>query len=154
MDEGVNFVNAPLLAKQRGLQIVETSEDEDAIFQSAIHVRATCDGGETHTASGTIFGRAPMIVGFDGLQLDLEPKGPILITRHDDQPGVVGLLGTVLGSHRVNIRRIELGPATEMSPSGRGLATGVLALYDEPNQPVLAHIRSLEPVRAVRLVRL
>ena len=79
---------------------------------------------------------------------------PILITRHDDQPGVVGLLGTVLGSHRVNIRRIELGPATSMTPGGRGLATGVLSLYEEPSQPVLAHLRSLEPVREVRLVRL
>jgi len=154
LDEGVNLVNAPLLAKERGLQLLESREDSDEVFQSAIHVRVTCEGGETHAVSGAVFGRSPMIVRFDGLELDLEPKGAVLITRHDDQPGVVGLLGTVLGSHRVNIRRIELGPATSMTPSGRGLATGVLSLYEEPSQPVLAHVRSLEPVREVRLVRL
>jgi len=153
LDEGVNLVNAPLLAKQRGLQVLESREESDGVFQNAVHVRVTCDGGETHQVSGTMM-RTPMIVRFDGLDLDLEPKGAVLITRHDDQPGVVGLLGTVLGSHRVNIRRIELGPATEMSPSGRGLATGVLSLYEDPSQPVLAHVRSLEPIREVRLVRL
>jgi D-3-phosphoglycerate dehydrogenase / 2-oxoglutarate reductase len=154
LDEGVNFVNAPLLAKERGLHVLENREETDSTFQSALHVRATCDGGETHQVSGTLFGRTPTIVRFDGLQLDLEPKGILLITRHNDQPGVVGMLGTVLGSHRVNIRRIELGPATEMTPGGHGLATGVLSLYDEPSQAVLAHLRSLEPVREVRLVRL
>lgn len=154
LDQGVNLVNAPLLAKERGIQLLESRETTDAVFQSAVHVRATCDGGETHEVSGALFGRSIMIVRFDGLELDLEPKGAVLITRHDDQPGVVGLLGTVLGSHRVNIRRIELGPALEMTPAGRGLATGVLSLYEEPSGPVLAHLRSLEPVREVRLVRL
>jgi D-3-phosphoglycerate dehydrogenase len=154
LDEGVNLVNAPLLAKERGIHLLESREDHDEVFQSALHVRAGCDGGETHEVSGAVFGRSPMIVRFDGLELDLEPKGAVLITRHDDQPGVVGLLGTVLGSHRVNIRRIELGPATAMTPGGQGLATGVLSLYEEPAQPVLAHVRSLAPVHDVRLVRL
>ena len=49
LDEGVNFVNAPVLAKERGLSVLESRDDEDPIFQNAVSVRATCDGGETHT---------------------------------------------------------------------------------------------------------
>lgn len=155
LDTSVNFVNAPVLARERGVMLFEARGPEDVGFQSSVTVRASGgDGTRAHTVTGTILGHKPMIVGFDGLQLDLEPRGPILITRHDDQPGVVGLLGTVLGGHRVNIRRIELGPATEMTPAGVGLATGILSLYEEPSPAVLTHLRSLEPVREVRLVRL
>src|SRR5207244_5946343 len=154
LDEGVNFVNAPVLAKERGLSVLESRDDEDPIFQNAVSVRATCDGGETHSVTGTLHGRAPRIVRFDGLEIELEPKGSVLITRHDDQPGVVGLLGTLLGKHEVNIRRIELGPATETSTGDKRLATGVLALYQEPSRAVLEQVRKLAPVRDVRLVRL
>ncbi len=154
MDLGVNFVNAPVIARERGVTLFETRELEDNSFHSSLTVRASGDDGRAHTASGTVFGRTPKIIGFDGLHIDLEPRGPVLITRHDDQPGVVGLLGTVLGSHRVNIRRIELGPATEMTGAGIGLATGILSLYEEPSAAVMTHLRNLEPVREVRLVRL
>lgn len=155
LDTSVNFVNAPVLARERGVTLFEARGPEDMGFQSSITVRASGDeSARSHSVTGTVVGRKPMIVCFDGLRLDLEPKGPVLITRHDDQPGVVGLLGTVLGNHRVNIRRIELGPATEMTPAGVGLATGILSLYDEPAPAVLSHLRSLEPVREVRLVRL
>jgi D-3-phosphoglycerate dehydrogenase len=154
-DPSVNFVSAPVLARERGLVLFESRGAAEDGFQSSLSVRASGDEGQrAHAITGTILGRKPMITALDGLRLDLEPKGPILITRHDDQPGVVGLLGTVLGGHRVNIRRIELGPATEMTPAGVGLATGILSLYEEPSPAVLTHLRSLEPVREVRLVRL
>lgn len=155
LDDVVNFVNAPSLARERGLDLLEAKVDEDPIFQSRVRVRATsADGRTSHVASGTVFGQAPLIVELDGLRLDLEPKGNVLITRHLDQPGVVGMLGTVLGTHRINIRRIELGPATSLDGSGQGLATGVLSLYEEPPQSVLSHVRTLDPVQDVRLIRL
>jgi len=150
LDLGVNFVNAPLFARERGLELFENRHAEHALFQSALEVRSFGLGGESHHVSGTLLGRAPLIVGFDGLRLDLEAKGPLLVTRHDDQPGVVGLLGTALGRAGVNIRRIELGPPAD----GAGLATGVLALYQEPGADALAELRKLAPLREVTLVRL
>ncbi len=65
---------------------------------------------------------------------------------------MVGQLGTLLGEHAVNIRRIELGPPAEGDRSG--LATGFLALYGEPSSAVLAALSKLDSVREVRLVRL
>jgi D-3-phosphoglycerate dehydrogenase len=154
LGEGVNFVNAPHLATQRGLSQFVTTSEADPIFHSQIQVATSSrDGAERHTAAGTLFGRAPRIVRIDAMHLDLDPKGPLLITNHEDRPGVVGLLGTVLGAHRVNIRRIELGPPGESS-SASGLATGFLTLYEEPPSEVLAHIANLEPVKLVKLIRL
>ncbi len=153
MDIGVNFVNAPVLAKQRGLELFERDEDEEHFFHSQIKVATTSQRGEErHVAAGTVFGRSPRLVRIDDMPLDLDPKGPLLITRHADVPGVVGLLGTVLGQHRVNIRRIELGPPAD--ESSNGLATGFLSLYEEPRPAVIAAIGALEPVRSVKLIRL
>jgi D-3-phosphoglycerate dehydrogenase len=163
MEAGVNFVNAPLLARQRGIKLYESTEDEDEFFHSRVRARVECGAPavsgaavERHSIAGTVFGRTPKIVRVDGMHLDLDPKGPILITRHADRPGVVGLLGTVLGAHGVNIRRIELGPPPDAAGDAteRDLATGFLSLYGEPGPEVLSHVGALEPVRDVRLVRL
>jgi D-3-phosphoglycerate dehydrogenase len=153
MDIGVNFVNAPLLAKQRGLELFARDEDEEHFFHSQIKVRTSSHRGEeSHVAAGTVFGRTPRLVRIDDMHLDLDPKGPILMTRHADIPGVVGLLGTVLGKHGVNIRRIELGPPAAASASE--LAIGFLSLYEEPPAAVLGAVAALDPVRHVKLIRL
>lgn len=147
-DHGVNFVNAPLLAKERGLQLFERAEPEHGVYPSCITVRATDARGGAHTVEGTLFGRSPRITRFDELELDLEPKGCVLVTRHADEPGVVGALGTLLGRHGVNIRRVELGPA------GAGLAMGLLSLYGTPSQALLDDVKKLPAVREARLLSL
>lgn len=157
IDEGANFVNAPIIARERGIRLLEGVEEEAHSWASLIKVRASTKGGdESHVVAGTVFGRSPRIVRIDELHVDLEPKGPILITRHRDVPGVVGMLGTVLGEERVNIRRIELGPAAEAggAPDGQELARGFLSLYEVPAPAVVARIAALPPVKEVKLVRL
>lgn len=154
MDSGVNFVNAPLLAKQRGLALFEAEEDEAHFFHSQIKVRTSSrDGRESHLVAGTVFGRSPRFVRIDDMHLDLDPKGPILMTRHADRPGVVGMLGTVLGAHGVNIRRIELGPPSD-AKGASDMAAGFLSLYEEPPRALIAAVAALEPVRQVKLIRL
>ena len=108
-------------------------------------------GGASRVVKGAVFGREPRIVRIDGVHLDLPLKGPLLITRHADAPGVLGRIGTVLGQHGVNIRRVELGPPSDEHD---GLAAGFLTLYDEPGPDVLAAIAALEPIRSVELVHL
>jgi D-3-phosphoglycerate dehydrogenase len=84
------------------------------------------------------------------VHLELDPRGPLLVTRHADQPGVVGLLGTLLGRHGVNIRRIELGP---LGGARSGQALGFLALYADPPAAALDELAAVGPVYSVRLVR-
>jgi D-3-phosphoglycerate dehydrogenase len=145
----LNTVNAPSLAQAHGLRLGVVPDDEPHFLHSQIKVRAL-GRDQGSVVCGTVFGREPRLVRVDGTHLDLALAGPILITRHADQPGVVGLLGTILGRHAVNIRRVELGP----SQAHDGLARAFLTLYDEPPPAVVAEIATLPPVREVRLVHL
>ena len=148
----VNFVSAPRLARERGLRLLETSDDDPGVLHSAVAARGECRGGGPGCyVEGTVLGREPRFVRIDDTHLDLIPQGPLLITEHDDQPGVVGLLGTLLGRHGVNIRRIELGPPEQ---GNAGLARGFLTLYDRPSAACLAELEQLAPVRSVQLVQL
>ena len=98
-----------------------------------------------------MLGREPRIVRIDDLSLDLKPAGPLLITTHDDEPGVVGLLGTLLGKHGLNIRRFELGPPAE---DDGGPARGFVTLYERPSVEVIEEISALAPIRHVQLIEL
>jgi D-3-phosphoglycerate dehydrogenase len=96
----------------------------------------------------------PQIVRIDDLHVDLEPRGTILITHHKDVPGVVGLLGTLLGEERVNIRRIELGPGGRRERRRRADGPRVPLARRRAAAGVLEKIAKLAPVKSVRLVRL
>lgn len=146
-DSPVNFVNAPRRAAEQGLEVVDVEEHESSFLPSLLGVRARGDHG-SHFVAGTVYGREPRVVRIDDVALDLRPAGPMLITAHEDRPGVVGLIGTLLGEHGVNIRRVELAP-----PRGeRELATGFFTLYDLPPEAVTDAIAQLEPIRKVELV--
>jgi len=149
---GVNRVNAPLIAKDRGIRVLAGTESETQSFQSLLKVRASTPGGEeSHLVTGTVFGRAPRFVRIDELHLDLAPEGCILITTHSDCPGVMGHIGTLLGDAQVNIRRVELGTGEgELSTT----ASGFLSLDSEPEEQVMDAIRAVEGIQEVRLVRL
>ncbi|MFM7296173.1 MAG: hypothetical protein ACKO4Q_03005, partial [Planctomycetota bacterium] len=150
-DTPLNFVNAPRLAAERGLAVHERADEESHFLHSLVKARAISRTGEVHVVGGSVFGRDPRIVRIDDHYLDLAPQGPLLITTHVDQPGVVGLLGTALGAAHINIRRIELGPGTRAAD---GLARGFLALDEQPSQDVLDTLARLEPIRSVRVVQL
>ncbi len=148
---GVNMVNAPMLAKERGLRVLESVDEDAGNYQSLIKVRGSSRGGEvSHLVAGTTFGRKPFFVRIDDLHLDFQPTGVILITEHDDQPGVLGKLGTLLGEHSVNIHRLELGAPSKT----QDFAIGILSLDDEPDEKVLAAVRAMPAMRRVQLVRL
>lgn len=150
-DSPLNFVNAPKLAAERGVTIVERVDDEQQYLHSLVKARAIDRSGRSAVVAGSVFGREPRIVRIDDHHVDLAPRGALLTTRHEDQPGVVGALGTVLGAHGVNIQRIELGPGASTSDK---LARGFLALYDKPSAACLDALARIPAVRSLRLVQL
>lgn len=149
---GVNYVNAQLVAKEHGVRLLEGVEGETYAFQDLIKARASSRGGEeSHVVCGTVFGRSQRLVRVDDLHLDLEPRGTILITTHDDRPGVIGELGTLLGQAGVNIRRMELG-GLEQGSSAK--ASAFLSLDEAPGTETLQALSSIEAIEKVRLVEL
>jgi len=149
----VNFVNAPLVAAERDVRLLEGKQPDAGAFQSRIKVRASCaGGGPSFLVSGTVFGERPRFVRIDDLHVDLAPEGTILITSHDDVPGVLGLLGSTLGAFGVNIRRVELGKPARRVDDPAAAAAGFLVIDREPSAELLAELGRLGPIRSVACV--
>jgi len=108
----VNYVNAPNLAKQRGIQILEQKKSNSHGFTNLIQVSIETSNSK-RSASGTLLnGLGSRIVKIDQYSIDLNPKGHMLLIQHRDQPGVIGKVGTVLGNHDINIATMQVGRET------------------------------------------
>jgi D-3-phosphoglycerate dehydrogenase len=150
-DRSVNFVNAPALAHERGILVLESRNERPDFRSGEMSVRASeKTGGRTLHVSGAVFGREPRIVEVDGVRLDLPPRGILLMTRHRDEPGVLGQIGSILGRYEINIQRLELAPALVGSPE----AHGYLTLTPEPGEAVLEALRSVPAIQELQLLRL
>ncbi len=109
MDQPVNFVNAPIIAKERGIKVVETKSSRSIDFASSIAIKVKTKEGE-NLIEGALFGKKdPRIVRIDKFFLDAVPEGYLLILHNADKPGVIGNVGTLLGDNNVNIARLHLG---------------------------------------------
>ncbi|MCC7261282.1 MAG: phosphoglycerate dehydrogenase [Candidatus Latescibacteria bacterium] len=108
-DEPVNFVNAPLFAQQRGVRVDELKSSEHEDYASLISVIYQTDTSR-RILSGTLFGKSdPRLVRLDEYSFDAIPEGNMLFYINDDVPGVIGRIGTVMGTHRVNIAQMSCG---------------------------------------------
>jgi D-3-phosphoglycerate dehydrogenase len=108
LEEMVNYVNAPLLAKERGIKVSEVKTSDSEGFTSLITLRIKNKDGE-HSIAGTIFGKDnPRIIRVDGFITESIPEGNILFMRNYDKPGVIGNIGKTLGSNLINIAKMHL----------------------------------------------
>ncbi|MBI5599718.1 MAG: phosphoglycerate dehydrogenase [Deltaproteobacteria bacterium] len=109
MDQYVNFVNAPYVAKERGIKVVEIKSSRPIDFASSIAIKVRTGEGE-HLVEGALFGKTePRIVKIDKFFLDAVPDGYLLVLHNEDKPGVIGRVGTLLAEGGINIARLHLG---------------------------------------------
>jgi D-3-phosphoglycerate dehydrogenase len=107
--DDVNFVNAQVLAKERGIKVTESKVSESEEYINLIAVRAVSDKDENLVA-GTIFGRKnPRVVSINNFRLELEPIDRFILIHNHDKPGAIGSIGTLLGDHGINISRMRVG---------------------------------------------
>lgn len=105
----VSYVNAPSLASERGIVVEESRSTEASSYAGLVRLNLETDGG-TLTVAGTLVGDGqPRLVEVDGVRIQSVPEGHLLFIRNRDVPGVVGKIGTVLGSSGINIADIHLG---------------------------------------------
>jgi D-3-phosphoglycerate dehydrogenase / 2-oxoglutarate reductase len=139
----VNMVNAPYLAKERGLDVREIRHDREGDYHTLLAVTvgtgAKGSGGKRRVA-GTLFGnRAPRLVDIFGIQVEAELAGQMIYIVNTDAPGFIGALGTALGRHGVNIATFNLG---RRDAGGEAVA---LVAVDDPIGPDLAQELSRLP---------
>jgi len=109
MDVAVNFVNAPLIAKERGIEIVESKIKEAKEFTNLISVKITSAQGDREVGGAVLGGITARLVSIDGFRVDLEPAGYLLILSNIDKPGMIGKVGNLLGQHQINIASMDVG---------------------------------------------
>ncbi|WP_411889105.1 phosphoglycerate dehydrogenase [Yoonia sp. SDW83-1] len=141
----VNMVSAPVIAKERGIKISTTKQDQSGAFEGYIKVTVVTEKRERSIA-GTVFSDGkPRFIQIKGINIDAEIGAHMLYTTNEDVPGIIGALGTTMGSHDVNIANFTLGRSTA---KGEAIA---LLYVDEPVPS--AAIKALEDTGLFKQVK-
>jgi D-3-phosphoglycerate dehydrogenase / 2-oxoglutarate reductase len=115
-DQAVTYVNAPTLAEARGVSVTETKSDKSEDYANLVITRVErSDNGHSRARQidGTVFNeRDPHIVGIQGLRVDVVPEGTLLVIPNTDKPGMIGLVGKILGDAQINIAGMQVGRTT------------------------------------------
>ncbi len=149
--QGVNIVNAEVLLRERGIELVEQRSTDIGDFSSLITAELIAEG-KTDSAAGTLFGNSmPRLVQKNGCRLESFLDGTMMLFFHRDMPGVIGGVGTIFGRHRVNIAQMAVGRHAE-KPGGE--AVGILSLDSAPPAEALAEILALPQIARAWTVKL
>jgi D-3-phosphoglycerate dehydrogenase len=142
------MVNAPIIAQERGIRVVESKASRPQDFASTITTRVR--GCVDRLIAGAVFhGAQPRIVRVDDFMLEAIPEGPTILLHNQDSPGVVGKVGSVLGEAGINISRMQLALVPE-----RGEAAMLVNVTPAPPDAVMERLRNLPHVLAAQLVDL
>ncbi len=148
IEERVNLVNAHVIAKTRGLNLIEEKHPGAEPFANILTLEITANGRERSIA-GTIMRGMPHIVRVDEYWIDLIPDGHLLVCYNEDRPGMIGQVGTVLGRGDVNIAFMQVG---RIVPRGRAMM--VLGLDERIPDPVLEEVKAIPGLYDVTQVTL
>ncbi len=149
LKDAVNYVNAPIIAKERGIRVVESKTKRSDDFVNALSIKVTTSEGE-NVIVGTVFGRnEPRLVRFNSFRLEALASGPMLLVFNADVPGVIGALGTTLGKHGVNISRMTVGREEESNQNIILLSTDEMV-----SKELLVKVEGLENIAKAQVLDL
>jgi D-3-phosphoglycerate dehydrogenase len=149
MAEGLTLVNAVDVARERKIEILESTSSASISFANLVALRLKTSE-EDLSVAGTVFGGGHLrLVDVDGVEVDTIPQGNVLLVRNEDTPGIVGRVGTVLGAHGVNIARMGLG-----RKPGSGRAIMLIEVDSEVPAAALAELSKLPGLREARFLKL
>src|SRR5229473_4078250 len=154
LDEKVNVVNAPAVAAARGLTVEEETRRREHGFPHTLEVSALPDksGSPGFTAEGTVLhDGSPRVIQIDGIPLEAQLDGTVLFLRNQDQPGVIGHVGSTLGKHGVNIATFALG-RRDSTPGAE--AVSLIRLDGEVSEAILEPVCQHSAITQARLIHL
>ncbi|MBD2772197.1 phosphoglycerate dehydrogenase [Iningainema tapete] len=147
--ERVNYVNASIEAKERGIRVIETRDASIKDYAGSLHLEATGSLG-THSVTGALLGDGEIrLTNLDGFPINVPPSQHMLFTLHRDQPGIIGKLGSLLGSYNVNIASMQVGRKIV-----RGEAVMALSLDDPLPDGILTETIKVPGIRDAYTVTL
>jgi D-3-phosphoglycerate dehydrogenase len=149
LEEEINIVNAEVLLRERGIELVEQRRADMGAFSSVVTAEIETDA-RSHVAAGTVFGVDMLrLVQLEDFRLDAYLDGVLMVFTHQDVPGIVGAVGTIFGKHKINIAQMAVGRETK-----GGEAIGVLNLDQTPSQAALDEVRAHPAIKSVYVIKL
>jgi D-3-phosphoglycerate dehydrogenase len=144
-----NLVNAPYIARERGIKVAEKKICRDGEVADQVTLKVVTDKGEGYV-TGTVLGTGEArIIAVDGYKIDLIPDGNILVTFHQDRPGIVGKVGNFLGQNDINIAYMQLG-----REAYRGKAVMALGVDENIPDDLLNSIRKIDGMENAVFIKL
>ncbi len=149
LEDPVNFVNAPVIAKERGIEVKEVKSSDAGDFTSVIRVVVEA-GKKMHRLAGTLYSRKdPRIIEIDRFKVEVVPEGHMMLIFNEDRPGVIGAVGKVLGDHAINIARMQ---CSREERGGRALL--IIGMDGALPTEVIDTIKGGDNILAVKVVDL
>jgi D-3-phosphoglycerate dehydrogenase len=148
-EERVNLINARIVARSRGLNVVEKKAERAEANYANLITLAVRANGESHVVAGTIMQDEPRLVRIDDYWVDVIPTGHVLVTNHLDRPGMIGKVGTLLGDGDVNISSMQVGRMVR-----RGEAIMIMTLDETLSRELEAQIAAIPDIRRVKQLSL
>jgi D-3-phosphoglycerate dehydrogenase len=147
--ERVNYVNAAIEAKERGIRVIETRDASLKDYSGSIYLEAKGSKG-THSVTGALLGNGEIrVTELDEFPINVPPSSYMLFTLHRDMPGIIGKIGSLLGSYNVNIASMQVGRKIV-----RGEAVMVLSLDDPLPEGILEEVTKISGIRDAYTVKL
>ncbi len=148
--EPVSFVNAPMIARERGLAISEMRSSVSTDYVNLVAIRAETDDGPV-SVSGTLVGKKDRerVVEVNGYDLEMAPSPSMLFFFYEDKPGVIGAVGTLLGRHQINIATMDVG-----RPIRGGTALMGLVLDSAVPPQILTELAKVSGAEGIRFIQL
>jgi len=149
MSTPVNSVNAENIAKKQGIALVESKTEETEGYVSLVKLAGVCQG-KTVSVVGTLLGdRHPRIVNVNQFEIEVVPEGSLLVTEHNDKPGVISAISTILGEANINISRMQVGV-----PDTNDKAMAVISVSSPLPDAILAKVIELSFVNSAIQINL
>ncbi len=149
LEETVNFINAPVIANERGIEVKEITTSEAGDYHSMLVVKIK-SGTKESKVSGVLHGKKePRIIAINGFAVEVVLEGELLVLSNNDKPGVIGNIGTLLGKNNINIARMQFGREKQ-----GGKAISVVSVDTPVSKDVLSKIQKLPNVLAVKQIHL
>lgn len=146
MEDEVNYVNAPGLAKERGIKMDERKNKEAGDYANLITVTAKA-GKKTVVVQGTLFGSDARIVRIDDFRVDIDPQARILLCPHINRPGVIGTISTLLGARNINISAMQVGKTD--APDQSLMA---ITVDEQVPQDVIDQLKAFDGILDVKMI--
>jgi D-3-phosphoglycerate dehydrogenase len=151
LDTGVNVINVEHLARARGIELVTIHEPNPpaGLVGDVVGVRADSPSGESHRILGTVYADGlPRVLRIDGYNMDMIPEGNMVLIVNQDEPGVIGLVGSSFGDAKVNIADMVI--SRQYDQDGKATALMVIKTDSDPQPALFAKLKAKSNILKVK----